>query len=156
MLFVSHALTAILFFLLTEPWWAGISSLESLALLGLVLLSAALPDIDHKESTINRFTGPFGKIIAFFSKHRGFCHSLLFFMLLAILLGLFVGPLWAFGLLLGYAAHLIGDCLTPQGIMIFYPLSRPRLHGFINTGGIIEKCIQVGLFAGIVLLLIRF
>ncbi|MBI2573371.1 metal-dependent hydrolase [Candidatus Woesearchaeota archaeon] len=153
MLFVSHALFAILFFLLTESWWTGISSFEAVGLLGIVLLGAALPDIDEAHSTINRFTGFFGKIIAFLSRHRGFFHSLIFFMALAILLGLFVGKLWAFGLLLGYVAHIVGDFLTPQGIPLFYPLERPRIRGFIKTGGVIEKFVQVGLFVGIVILL---
>lgn len=155
MLFISHALFAILFFLLSQPYWPPISSLQTLGLFALVLFGAALPDIDEAHSTINKATGPFGKIISLLARHRGFFHSLLFFIPITILLAVFLAPLWAAAFLLGYAAHLIGDCLTPQGIMIFYPLSRPRLHGFIKTGGIIEKIIQVVLFVGIIFILIK-
>ena len=140
MLFYTHLLLGICVFLL----WKG-NPLDNILLFFILLLGAILPDIDEIHSKINRWSGIIGSIIAFFSKHRGMFHSLLFALLFSALLGW----LWQFqfglALFLGYLSHLFGDALTPMGLAIFYPFSQFRIKGPIRTGSIWEFLIMIGL-----------
>jgi len=56
------------------------------------------------------------------------------------------------GLGVGYASHLVLDTLTIKGVMLFYPFTRKRITGPIETGSISEGLLFVLLF--IILLII--
>lgn len=45
---------------------------------------------------------------------------------------------------IGYASHLVGDCLTPEGCPLLWPLSRRRFSvGLFKTDGMLEKGVAV-------------
>jgi len=48
-------------------------------------------------------------------------------------------------IIVGYISHLIGDAITKEGIMPFYPFSGFRIKGFIRTGGLIEQILFIAL-----------
>ena len=104
----------------------------------LVLLGSILPDIDERNSTINRWSGILGKIVSFFFRHRGMFHSLLFAAVVFWVMKTYAGLYYAVGLALGYVAHLVGDAITLMGVQIFYPFSSFRLRGPMKTGGWLE------------------
>ncbi len=138
MLFTTHILLGITLFLLLADFVGG-----SLGVFFFVLLGSILPDIDSKGSIINRWMGIFGTFAVFVSKHRGLFHSLLFFLLVSGILGLGWNPSFGIALLVGYAAHIIGDGVTPQGVAILYPFSSLKVRGPIRVGGLLESGIVV-------------
>ncbi len=135
MLFRTHLLLGIIFFLLFQQFFSGGSVI---IFLGLVLLGSILPDIDEANSTINRWSGIVGRIFAFLFRHRGLFHSLLFAVLISWGVQHYFGMYYAVGLWLGYVAHLLGDALTRGGVQVFYPFSRFKIRGPLKTGGWME------------------
>lgn len=111
-----------------------ISSLPPIWFLGLVLLGALLPDIDHRESIISKWMYPLAWVISFFFKHRGIIHSLFFIAGLFGVISSFFGPAYAFPLVTGFLSHVIIDSFTVRGINYLYPLTTFRVMGFIETG----------------------
>ena len=105
----------------------------------LVLFAALLPDIDSPNSKL----GSKVKIISLFFKHRGILHSLLILPVISLILLYFNYSRFSLPVLIGYVSHLIGDSITKEGIMLFSPLSKFRIKGFIKTGGIIEHIIFI-------------
>lgn len=142
MLFYTHLLLGILFFLLSRNYFSGGNELLFFLL---VLLGSLFPDIDESKSTINRWLGT-GKIAEFFTRHRGMFHSLLFVLFVFLTISFFSSTYYAYALALGYLSHLLGDVLTPMGLQIFYPFSKFRLHGPIKSGGVIELLLLLLLF----------
>ena len=138
MLFPTHILLGIFFFLLFEPFFSGN---ETLFLL-FVLLGSILPDIDEKHSKAAQWTGLMGGIISFFSKHRGFFHSLIFVVMATLSIKFLVGEYYAWALFLGLTSHLLGDTLTKKGLPVLYPFPF-RVKGWMKTNGWGEKIIQV-------------
>ena len=147
MLFHTHLLIAVAFFLIARLVYPSINSPLFLVIL---LFGSILPDIDEPKSTINRWSGIIGRFITFFARHRGFFHSLLFITILSGAIYYFLNPKYAIALGLGFLAHLIGDGVTPMGIELFYPFSRFRISGPIKVGGWAEKIIMVLLLLFIV------
>ena len=131
MLFYTHVLLGILFFLLFRGYFSG----NILLVFLLMLLGSVLPDLDEPHSKINQWSGVLGRIISFFFKHRGMFHSLLFAGIFLILLGYFWQWPYAIALALGYLAHLLIDSITPLGVQLFYPFSRHKIRGPVRTGG---------------------
>lgn len=134
-LFYTHLLIGIIVFLLTKDFFSGGSQLIFFFML---LLGSLLPDIDEQRSRINHWSGIIGIVVAFFSKHRGFFHSLLFFVLSFILIDFVWNFYYATALFLGYFAHLIGDGITRRGVCIFYPFSDFKIKGPVKVGGVME------------------
>jgi len=100
-----------------------------------VIISVFIPDMDSFNSKLGkRF---FSRVLTAFTKHRGIMHSLLFLVIVYFVLYLYV-PSIAFGFLVGYGVHLVGDMFTKQGVRLFYPF-KFRIKGFIKTGGRIES-----------------
>ncbi len=133
MLFMTHVLLGIVSFLLLQDWIGS-----SVTIFLLVLLGSILPDIDEAHSKINQWSGILGKIVAFFSKHRGLYHSLLLAVLLFLALAYFWNWHYGLAILVGYVAHLLGDGITIQGLQIFYPFSDWKIKGPVRTGGFLE------------------
>ncbi len=144
MLFHTHIFLGIVFFFLFKDYFSGRNELIFFAL---ILLGSVLPDIDSKNSKINQWSGFIGKIIAIFAKHRGMFHSLFFYLFLFFAISYFTRQYYAFGLFLGYLAHLISDGMTLAGVQVFYPFSKFKLKGPIKVGsfteGIIMLCLVV-------------
>ena len=99
---------------------------------------------------MNRYSGFIGLIIAFFFKHRGIFHSLIFAGVVSLILGYFWQANYAYGFLLGYVAHLVGDGITRMGIKPFYPFSKFKVRGPLKVGGFVEGLILLMLGIGIV------
>ncbi len=140
MLFYTHLLLGILFFVLLKNYFSGGSSFWFLILM---LLGSILPDIDEANSKIKRWSGIIGDVVSSFFEHRGIFHSLLLAVILFFGITYFFGNYYAWGLFLGYVTHLIGDGLTPMGVQVFYPFSKFRIHGPIKTGGMGETILLV-------------
>ena len=147
MLFHTHLLIAVAFFLIIRSFYPSINTPLFLVIL---LFGSILPDIDEPKSTINRWSGIIGRIITFFAKHRGFFHSLLFITIISSVIYYFLNPQYALALSLGFLAHLIGDGVTPMGIELLYPFSSFRINGPIKVGSWAEKVIMALLVVFIV------
>ena len=147
MLFHTHILLGIVLFILTRTLFGGGNEIIFFLL---VLLGAILPDIDSKNSKINRWSGIIGIIATFFAKHRGIFHSVLFHVALLFVLTPLIGVYYASGLFLGYIAHFVGDGVTKAGLAPLYPLSLYKIKGPLRVGGFVEGIILVVLFTWIV------
>ena len=134
MLFHTHILAGMAFFFFLSDFFP----IAKLWLFLGILLGSILPDIDERHSKINRWSGFVGLFIAFFAKHRGFFHSLPCFLGLTFLLHIFGYSALGWGLLLGYASHIILDGLTLQGITPFWPLSSWKARGPFRVGSFAE------------------
>jgi inner membrane protein len=146
MLFRNHILLGIVFFLLLKDYING-----GLVFFILVLLGSILPDIDERNSKINQWSGFIGKIIATFSKHRGFFHSFLFIGILIFIVWNYFGLNYGLALGIGFLAHVVGDGITPMGVQMFYPFSKFKVRGPIRVGGWMEGII----FLFLVLLIVK-
>lgn len=81
---------------------------------------------------------------AYFTKHRGFTHSLLGFTTFILMLVL-SDKMLLIPAIIGYGMHLVADLMTNAGIELLYPLKRRfGLHLF-STGSIIDQ--SIGLIA---------
>ena len=148
MLFQTHILLGIVLFILTRNLFGGGNEIIFFLL---VLLGAILPDIDSKNSKINRWSGIIGIIATFFAKHRGIFHSVLFHLALFFVLTPIIGVYYASGLFLGYLAHFIGDGVTKAGLAPLYPLSLYKIKGPLKVGSFFEGVILLLLFVWIAL-----
>jgi len=148
MIFQTHIILGIVLFILTRNLFGGGNEIIFFLL---VLLGAILPDIDSKNSKINKWSGIVGIIATFFAKHRGIFHSVLFHLALFFVLIPLIGVYYASGLFLGYLAHFIGDGVTKAGLAPLYPLSLYKIKGPLKVGGIVEGIILILLFTWIVL-----
>lgn len=111
------------------------------------LLFSIVPDIDHSKSFISRKFPVLSSPIHFFFKHRGFIHSIFPALFLFLLFYYLHFPNLAFGMFIGYTAHLIGDGFTKQGINFLHPFSTLEIHGPIETGSFSEFMIFILLIA---------
>ncbi len=112
----------------------------------LVTFGALLPDVDHKNSKINRIL-PVTKWIPSFFKHRGFFHSIFPAIIIYLLFHYFKLDIIGLPLTIGYFTHLGSDCLTKLGCNLLHPVSNLRIQGFVYTNGMMELLV----FGGILL-----
>jgi len=134
MMFYTHLVFAFLLGLLSIQY---LHPANQILFIIIVLFGGILPDIDHPKSVL----GSKVKIIGWLFKHRGIFHSLLILPVIALLLSYFNYSFISVPLIIGYIAHLIGDIVTKEGLMLLYPLSNFRINGFIRVGGLLEKLI---------------
>jgi inner membrane protein len=113
----------------------------------IVLFFSLLPDMDHSKSYISRKFPIISAPIHFFFKHRGFFHSIFPALVLFIIFYYFIYTSLAFGILIGYLAHLIGDSMTKQGVNFLNPFSTLVLRGPIETGSFTEFIVFIALVA---------
>ncbi|VVB83456.1 LexA-binding, inner membrane-associated putative hydrolase [uncultured archaeon] len=115
------------------------------------ILASLLPDADTRFSKIGKWK--IFRIFNFFVKHRGISHSLIFlFAISCLTFVLFREILLPF--ILGYSLHLFLDCLTIQGMRLFYP-SKLKIRGFIKTGRTAEFLVFIIFFAGSLFLILN-
>jgi len=136
----SHMATGAAAVLLVEPHqpWPVLVATAALG-----AAAALLPDLDIESSTVSNSLGPVTRLISrgvalVCGGHREGTHSL---AALAFVAFLVVGPKvpapYAVAVVIGYAAHLVGDFLTGNGIPLLWPLVRHRqgLPILGHTGG---------------------
>ena len=103
----------------------------------LIALSSSFPDIDSDKSKIGRKLPLISKIINLIFGHRKFFHSV--FIPLILFLALYtIGFYISLAIFIGYLTHLLGDSITNEGIMPFYPLSKFNISGLLKTNSILE------------------
>ena len=110
----------------------------------ILILAGSLPDIDHAKSKIGRKFFPISWFVNLFFGHRKLIHSIFFASVLSLIIKLSFGNYWI-PFYIGYLRHLFLDCLTKQGLHIFYP-SNFKLKGFIKTNGLFERLSLLVLF----------
>ncbi len=133
----THAVFGFLIGLFALPY---LNVLNPILYVAAVLVGAHLPDVDHPDSTLGKYVKPIGLLFS----HRGFFHSVFAAALVyAVPFYLFGNATVAFGLLIGYVSHIIGDIVTVQGVRIFAPLSSFTLRGFMYTDSITEHILCV-------------
>jgi inner membrane protein len=151
-----RALTHVTFGLLTTSGTfslAATSLHRDLPAAGAAVLGSLLPDLDSPHSTLGRLMPGVAASLERW-RHRTVTHSLLALATLSLL----TLPLgWAFpsvyaGLLLGYASHLLADCATVSGVMLFWPSPRacviPGNASYrIEVGSLAESILLVVLLA---------
>ena len=150
MLFTGHILVAILLFLLARSHFLALGANEVVAFV-ILLFAALLPDIDEKNSKMNRWSGILGRVVIKVFRHRGLLHSLLFSGTIALALGLFFHEAYGLAFLLGYFAHIFADGITPMGVALLYPLPW-KVSGPLRVGSIGEKLLTIMLFVIVVVL----
>jgi inner membrane protein len=90
---------------------------------------------------------------AYFTKHRGFTHSLAGFATFILILAL-SDKMLLIPAMIGYGMHLVADLMTNAGIELLYPLKRRvGLHLFA-TGSIIDQ--SIGLISTFIFFVILY
>jgi membrane-bound metal-dependent hydrolase YbcI (DUF457 family) len=136
----SHAATGAAAVLLIEPhqpWQVLVAT----AALGAA--AALLPDLDIESSTVSNSLGPVTRLISrgiamVCGGHREGTHSLLALVLVSFMASdPMISSPYARAIVIGYAAHLVGDFLTGNGIPLLWPVVRHRqgLPILGHTGG---------------------
>ena len=110
------------------------------------IVGGLLPDIDHPNSIIRRKLSLLGAPFALI-RHRTITHSALCLALLGVIayLAFIRWPLAAPVLaaaIAGYAAHILADALTVEGVPLLWPV-RWRLRGFFRTGGLADHALEL-------------
>lgn len=117
-----------------------------------IALGSLLPDIDEPKSKVGRKVPVLSHGIKLFFGHRGITHTLLASFLVSCLLLYFLKAFpssIATGLTLGYLFHILEDSFSPDGVPLFYPLTKKHfgIHLFrfhlYRTGGFREHAILV-------------
>ena len=151
MLFLTHLLFGILIGLIGKEFVFGVGYLIWILL---VVLGSVLPDIDSGRSKIVRLSGFVGIVVSFFSKHRGFFHSLWFVVLMVLVVRGFFGVYYTWGIFLGLVGHLFLDGLSRRGVYWFYPFGRSK--GWVKVGSWEEGTIQVLLGVLVILVAVKW
>jgi inner membrane protein len=137
MLKVTHILFSVNFYLICLNL-----NLLNFNLLGIIILIAAtlLPDIDVETSRLGkRF-----KVISFAFTHRGFFHSMLFFVFGYLIL-YYSNVFYLVEFSIGYLGHVLLDSINYGGVMFFWPLPF-KVKGFIKTNSLTEKLLRLFFF----------
>ena len=123
----NHITGGIVFTGIFCSFW-NVNIFASPGLVGLTVFASLLPDIDHSRSIIGKFFLPVSRWLDRNYGHRTVTHSLLFFVLTAVLVKAVEVLFGADNLFLVYcfalSSHLIFDMLTRQGIPLLYPFYR--------------------------------
>lgn len=114
------------------------------------ILGSLIPDIDHPRSYLGRrlivFSFGFNKLFG----HRKLLHSPVFYGILFAILALLnvVNIVTLLSLLVGILSHILLDMLNPQGVPIFYPISKKHYRILsIRTSSLTETVFMFGLVA---------
>lgn len=110
----------------TGAVYAGAMPVDWLPVAGAAAaVGSLLPDIDEPESKLGRVCVPLALVIKLLVGHRTLTHSALALIAVILLPWLWLSGEMAMavsaGVGIGYASHLLGDAMTPQGIQIAWP-----------------------------------
>jgi inner membrane protein len=104
---------------------AAASAAPPLVVAGIVAAAATgslLPDVDHRNAKINRYTPPgAGTLTQAIIGHRTWTHSFWFVALLSLLVLLPIERWLVVALIAGVLSHIAADAMTARGIKLFYP-----------------------------------
>lgn len=102
----------------TGDWWHIIPA---------AILTSLLPDLDHPQSVLGQrlrwISIPMARIFG----HRGFTHSLLAIVGIALFESKLLLRSWQippdtlYSMIIGYFSHLLADMLTPSGVPLLWP-----------------------------------
>lgn len=102
------------------------------------IVGSLVPDIDEPNSIVGKKVKLLSRPVKAIFGHRGIIHTPIFLLGLAYLLSFLRAYIpgeyeWMFNLafwcfIAGYVSHLLLDMFTPQGIMLFFPLSSLRVR----------------------------
>lgn len=107
---------------------------NNIILLAVIIFFSILPDLDCEHSFLGKKLNP----ISFLFKHRGFFHSIIFMVMIAIIVFLITkNSYYTLGVMIGFGSHLLLDGMTKSGIIPFWP-SKLKIKGKLRTGGIID------------------
>ena len=111
-------------------WW----------IVGIIGFAALLPDIDTPMSFIGKRMKVVSYSLKLFFEHRGLTHSFLFMLIIGIFGFAFFPEYNAYfiAVLFGIFAHVFLDCLTKEGVRLFWPFGF-RIRGWLRTGGLVES-----------------
>ncbi|HWX49146.1 MAG TPA: metal-dependent hydrolase [Roseomonas sp.] len=119
----------------------GLPALDP-AMLGLAVLGALLPDVDHPKSWVGKRLRPVSHLFATLLGHRGVTHSLVAVVGCAVLLLSQNVPLAITApLVVGYLSHLAADLLTPGGLRLAWPLRGTYALPLCRTGSPFEPLV---------------
>lgn len=112
------------------------------------LFASIFPDIDTTKSVIGRRLSPISSILALFTRHRGFFHTI--WIPVAVLgLSLYLKTALLTAFAMGYLVHLLSDAITSEGVSLFSPLLKHHTRGFIKTGSAMEYVFLIFVCVGI-------
>ncbi|MDB5370726.1 MAG: metal-dependent hydrolase [Roseomonas sp.] len=119
----------------------GLPALDPVSL-GIAVLGALLPDIDHPKSWVGKRVWPVSVLCSKAFGHRGLTHSLLAICgCIALLLSEALPLPLAAPLVVGYLSHLAADLLTPGGLRLAWPLKGTWALPLCRTGGAFEPLV---------------
>lgn len=151
MMFGSHMVVAAAGFVAythvgTQGQWSPFD-IQFWMALGVVLVGAMLPDLDHPDSTVGKRLGFLAYPITIIFGHRGLTHSLiavggLFYLAYAF------ESVWLWWLAFGYTLHLVGDYLTDSGVPLLWPLRKRYRFLLVTKTNSFGEPVLVTLFVG--------
>lgn len=105
----------------------------------IAMVAALGPDVDHPRSLLGKALGPLGWLVRAVTSHRVETHSLLSVLLIYGALRA-LGPSAVAGAVAGgWASHIVTDCLTVEGVALWWPITRRKVSlGRISTNGASE------------------
>jgi inner membrane protein len=110
--------------------------------LGLAVLGALAPDIDHPKSWIGKRLRPVSIMLAGILGHRGLSHSLFAVVGCGWLLLRSGWPAQVVApLVVGYLSHLAADLLTPGGLRLAWPFKGTWSLPLCRTGSPFEPMV---------------
>ena len=158
---------------------ASLLNIQDPKAFGIVVVSSAIgslfPDIDEPNSTVGKKVKPVSWSIKKIFGHRGIIHTPIFCALIVGLLYFLhtkFAPCWIakinyeefpwmlyinIGIGIGYISHLFLDLLTPQGIMLLFPISTSyiTIMGWKNKNRDII-CTSIMTVATVIFLLLKY
>jgi inner membrane protein len=153
----TYVLFAIALYLLTS--WLLRRNVLPLLLVPLCV-GAMLPDLDSQRSVLGRLLPPVSRRLETRLGHGQQWHSLAACLLIALITAPIAAAVRIETWLLipvGFASHLVLDTLTPEGVMLFWPLSHRRyslLGGVVSSeGSSSERKLAAGLTIVVAVLL---
>jgi inner membrane protein len=109
-----------------DYYYLNLLLLDKIYYYPLISIGCILPDIDTPKSKLGRII-PISHIIYKLVGHRTLTHSFIIILVVSAVASFIYGfNIVIFSVALGCILHVIGDLLTPQGVAIFYPLSKHR------------------------------
>jgi len=120
-----------------------VSPAHKLSFIFMVVLGSILLDIDHPKSRIGSTIKPASWLLSIFFGHRAMIHSVFFVILLTITTSYFFERITAIALFLGCTSHIVLDCFTKNGLNLLHPFASLHVRGFVETGSMAEKVVQL-------------
>ncbi len=100
-----------------------------------ILLGTIIVDIDIKNSKIGKYK--IFRPLQIFLKHRGIMHTIFMCIILTLITSI-INIYLGFSFFVGYFGHLLLDCITKDGIKLFYPISQTKIKFIFKTNGPFE------------------